>query len=150
MKTKSIHALRIIFLLSLIGLTIRLSALVPHPSKEMKQTIDPDGPLRTFLENPTNYNFLCTSTSHGEVLKASITSEGILTIHYASTWEDGDHSGVAFGGYNPENHRFDGRYKTYDGRFEGEINFTFSDTGEAHGTWDHGYGTISIPLKDNK
>jgi hypothetical protein len=103
--------------------------------------------IDVFLKDPSNYTFLCTSTSKGEVLEASITPKGELTILYESFWDDGDHSGVTKGIYNRKKNKFNGRYQTKDGRFSGEINFSFNEKGEADGSWDNGYGIIKIHLK---
>ncbi len=106
--------------------------------------------ISNFLENPTKYSFLCTETSRGHVTQAELSQTGILTIHYQSTWEDGDHSGIASGSYDANTNHFAGHYATNDGRFSGEINFTFSVTGEAIGTWDNDYGTIRISLMNSQ
>ena len=104
--------------------------------------------VQAFLDNPTNYTFECTPTSKGEVLGATLSDDGEMTIRYQSMWTgDGDHSGVLTGTYDANKKRFNGRYETNDNRFEGEQNLIFNIKGEASGTWDNGYGTTVIKLK---
>lgn len=114
---------------------------------KMGKTIIAVSGVDLFLKNPTHYNFICTSTSKGEVLSASMSDNGNMTIEYASFWDDGDHSGKTEGVYDRKKNHFQGTYQTNDGRFSGEINFSFNEKGEAQGTWDNGYGVIKIPLK---
>jgi len=111
------------------------------------EIIQEDRGINVFLSDPTRYNFLCTDESRGDVLSASLTNEGTLRLTYSSFWPDGDHSGHLSGWYDSEKNNFVGEYKTNDGRFAGEINFSFNEKGEAFGTWDHGYGVIKISLK---
>ncbi len=113
----------------------------------MDQTITTSSGVDLFLENPANYSFICTPTSKGDVISAYLSDNGKMVIHYASFWDDGDHSGKTEGFYNREKNHFQGNYETNDGRFSGEINFSFNEKGEAQGTWDNGYGIIKIPLK---
>lgn len=109
-------------------------------------TLEKQG-IAIFLKDPSRYNFLCTNESRGEVLSASLRNDGTLHLTYSSFWSDGDHSGVVSGTYDRQNNIFNGSYKTHDGRFSGEINFSFNEKGEAFGSWDHGYGVIKISLK---
>lgn len=117
-------------------------------SNNMKSVVKEKQGVNTFLKQPSKYNFLCTETSKGEVIDASLSESGKMVIEYASFWEDGDHSGKAVGFYDSKKNRFNGTYKTHDGRFTGEMNFSFNEKGEATGTWDNGFGTIKIRLKE--
>lgn len=116
----------------------------------MQTSIDSLAGFELFLKSPNQYNFLCTATSKGEVISATFTEDGSLAIQYTSFWEDGDHSGKVKGKYDRKSNRFRGTYKTHDGRFSGEINFSFNQKGEADGTWDNGYGKIRMHLKTPK
>lgn len=124
---------------------------VDTEKQNLKSNTNIENPnVKEFLRNPTNYTFICSATSDGEVLEANLNSKGVMIVIYKSIWDDGDHSGKLTGKFDKKQNRFSGRYKTNDNRFEGEINFEFNSKGEATGTWDSGFGTVKIRLKTKK
>lgn len=153
MRTRS----KILNLLLILITSLSIAGIYSHTNSKImpKNYIQPHNKSEietsnatAFLKNPTHYSFKCTTESVGEVLSATLSKEGKMTIVYQSTWKnDGDHSGILFGSYNPKTNHFEGHYKTYDGRFEGSQNLIFSENGEAQGSWDNGYGTTQIRLK---
>ncbi len=145
---KSILFLSAVSTLAAIFLVQKTNPLQEENLLPMENPIIAVSGVDLFLKNPTDYNFICTSTSKGEVLSASLSENGAMIIEYASFWDDGDHSGITQGNYNRKKNFFKGTYKTNDERFSGEINFSFNEKGEAQGTWDNGYGVIKIPLKN--
>lgn len=95
-----------------------------------------------FLSNPEGYTLRC-GDSHSPITAVFQDGED-LVIRYRYTGIAGTPDGELRGTYDLDLNRFDGIYRSLDGQWSGEINFSFCNQREALGSWGFGEGTVVL------
>ena len=102
--------------------------------------------LKTFLQQPQRYGFTC-GCEQGQIRSACLSGDALL-IEYEYPCRGEERTGQIQAHWEQKAAKFKGTYNTQNGRFFGDIQFSFNLRGEGQGSWGQGAGSLEMKLID--